>query len=254
LSKGPGQKKDELDEKPRAFVLVESKKETETFLQEGVRTFASTILWTKNQETVINTYLTSLDPDHGEIFVWLPKEVDPVMFRTALLKSGNLDIYFSVSISRANLFFKAELLGFEPGAFRFKFPREVYKVQRRKDFRLPVPDGYTVYVDLPDPTLKGVRYKRKILDISAGGIAVLGTLEEEAVYAVGQKLENVKFKLRTRDITIHCEVRYVKSYSITGKNLGVKIGLQFINLKNSEAQFIAAYVFEESRKYLTKFL
>ena len=96
----------EKAERPREFVPVDSQKEALSLIREGAKTLATAMIWTKNQEQVINTHLSLYSDTDQVLYVWCPKEVEPNKLANDLERSGSQDCYFSVSLARANLFFR----------------------------------------------------------------------------------------------------------------------------------------------------
>ena len=211
-------------------------------LQEGARTLASTSTWTKNQEIIFNGHITLISEVDPIFYVWEPKELDPLKFAAALKASGETLCRFSISLETANLFFKSEFAGRDPGGLKFKIPTAVYKVQRRKDMRMPIPSGYTLKVTFVDPEDSKHICTKKTLDISAGGLAIAIEPGEEHIYKAGVILFQMTFTVRGTKITCQAEVRYCR---------GSTVGLLFMGISTQHADLINAYVNEETRKYFS---
>lgn len=238
----------------REFVPVPSGPETTVLLKEAVKTNASTIIWTKNQEGVYNTHLSALDEKAKTLHAAIPPDSSSEMFHEAVKKSGIKDCFFSISLSRANVFFKVSFVGYDSGFLRFSYPESVYKVQRRENFRLPIPDGYTVYAEFQDPLFQENRIKKRVIDISAGGFSFLVAPSEDCIFESNTRIRNIMIRLKDRPIVAEGCVRHVKTLPSNFRVQGTKVGVVFEKIKPQDVQFIAAYVFEESRKYVTKFL
>lgn len=212
------------------------------------------MIWTKNQERVINSHV-SVYSDSGKCFYcWAPKEFDPRQFSDELKESGETDCYFSISLMRANIFFKAKYLGFDHAGLQFGLPEKVFKVQRRKDLRFPIPDGHVLKIDFSDPLSPDKLINKKCVDLSASGMAFLIEEEEVPLYPVGLMLENMTFTVRNRQISTAAEIRNTRPTRAEARKKGIVVGVVFKNLKAADNQHIAAYVFEESRKYFSKFI
>ena len=223
-------------------------------IREGARSVSSALLWTKNQEKVLNTHLSHFSPSEQIIYVWCPPEFAPGTLSEAIAQSGDQYCFFSVSLARANVFFKALFIGHDEGGLKFKMPEEVYKVQRRKDMRFQIPDGHLLRIDFEDPIEPGKVLKKKVHDISAKGLSFLVDYDEEHNYIVGMELKDVCFTLRNRQIKVDAEIRHIQQLPNKNKLYGVKLGLQFTKVESTDTQFISDYVMEESRKYLARFM
>ena len=211
-------------------------------LQESVKTLASTSTWTKNQEIVFNGHISLISDVEPIFYLWEPKDLDPVKFANALKASGELLCRFSISLESVNLFFKSEFAGRDPAGLKFKIPSAVYRVQRRKDMRMPIPPGYTLKVTYVDPEDNLRSCSKKVVDISAGGLAISINPDEETLYANGLILYQMTFTIRGVKITTQAEVRHSR---------GLKVGLLFIGISAQHAEVINGYVTEETRKYFS---
>jgi hypothetical protein len=240
--------------RPRDFIPVTDAVEARKFLKEGAKTLASCMIWTKDQKHVINTHLSGLSDADLALFVWIPTDFDPKALVDTLAADGSSECFFSVSLQRANVFFKTPLLGYDEQGFKFRVPEQLYKVQRRKDLRFPIPEGYVLKVEFQDPLFPETRLVKKVLDISASGMAIWIADSEEAMFHPGMIIHKVSFTVRSKRITCDAEVRHIKLMALESKTPGVKMGVLFRNLKQVDAQVIATYVFEESRKFFSKFI
>ena len=212
------------------------------------------MVWTKEQKHVINTQLSVLHEDEKILYVSIPAETDPAAFMAQLETLGSHDCFFSVSLTRANIFFKSKCLGFDDGGFRFQAPTALFKVQRRKDMRLLIPFGRTIRVEMPDPTFPDQKLSKKIFDISAGGLSFIVTDNETPLFHAGAMLKNMFFSIGSRKITVDGEVRHIRAQAADSANPGHKVGVLFTRISPGDAQWIAAFVFEESRKILSNFM
>lgn len=223
-------------------------------LKEGFRTVASAMIWTKEQKRVVTTQLSVFHEMDKQFYAAIPAEVDPDWFLDQLRGMKSNDCFFSVSLSRANIFFKAPCLGHDDGGFKFGAPAAIYKVQRRKDMRLMIPFGRVVRVEIPDPVYVNQKLSKKIFDISAGGLSFVVEDSEVALFQAGSIVQGMVFSIGSRRITVDAEVRHIKAQPGDSSNPGFKVGVLFTRIGGGDANWIAAYVFEESRKILSKFM
>ena len=239
---------------PREFEPIEDRDEALRLLREGARTASTAMIWTTDQEQVVNTMLNHYSAEDKSVYFWVPKELDPREFMDALAKKKNPECFFSVSLLHANIFFRTRLIGVGSIGLQFALPEKIFKVQRRKDLRIPIPDGYAMKAEFDDPHYKDERIVRKVIDISAGGTAIMVSENEEPIYQPGVILRGFTFTVRGRKIVVDVEVRHLRKLTKYPKNKATKVGVQFMNIRPGDAQHIAGYVFEECRKYFTRFL
>lgn len=224
------------------------------FLKEAVRTIASTMVWSKEQKHVITTDIRAFDEQGKMLTVWVPTGTDPAAFVAQLQALGSMDCYFSLSLTRANVFFKSRCLGHDANGFRFALPEKVFKVQRRKDTRLMIPYTHTVRAEMPDPLFPNQRLSRKVFDVSTGGISLIVTDAEGAMFQAGLQLKGITFSIRSRLIKVDGEVKHLRPQPTGSTAPGVKVGIQFTRVDAGDAAWIGAYIFEETRKYVSKIL
>lgn len=211
------------------------------------------MLWTKNQEQLINSHIGYYNAENQQLQVWLPQELEISKFTETLAKIGDSELFFSVSLSRANIFFRAPFKGTDSKALLFAVPAKVFKIQRRKDMRLTIPEGHVLKIEYADP-LGSQSIQKKALDISAGGCSIVVPAEEEVVYQPGLVLRGVTFTIRNRKITVEGEIRHTLALPDRGTGSGIKLGILFKNITQADASFIQAYVFEETRALLSRFI
>lgn len=235
------------------FVPVDDEKEARLILKESASTVASVMLWTKNQEKVLQTHLSAFSESESTLFAWVPPGEKPEEFSQVLSKIPESECYFSLSAPQANIFFKAKYIGFDDGGLKFGLPQKIFKVQRRKDFRFQIPQGHVLRVEFEDLLDSTKTLRPKVLDISAGGLAFIVDETEEALFTQGLKIRNIQFQVKGRKITAHGEVRHKRPLPPESQQTGYKVGVIFLDLKPADHQYISAYVLEESRKYFSKF-
>ncbi len=222
------------------------------YLSEGAKMTVSTVFWLQGKDQHVQSHMVHLSETDRAFYAWVPKDFDTTGFIQDLKDSGHQECLFSTSLTSANLFFKARFLGHDSTGLKFAVPDKVYKVQRRKNVRYMIPAGYVLKVEFSDPLYPDMLVQKKLTDISAGGLAFNTAAIDVSLYPVGSILTQCKIVIKTRNIQFDAEVRYAQAHQDTSK--GAKIGLAFKNMLPPDSEFIAAYVFEESRKYFARFL
>lgn len=251
----PSDSGDDLGQK-RHFVPVEDPAEADALLREGIRSLASAILWVKEHTRVIHTHLHTIAENpkdkKKELLVWIPKDVDVAQVTVELNKLKISDYFFSVSLPQAMIFFKVRLKGIEDRGFRFEIPGRIYKVQRRKDMRFSIQDGYVVKVEFKDPLFPSKRMARNVIDLSAGGLAIFVPIDEGPLFTDGLKLKEMSFQIKGRKFNVEGEVRHKRDLRPINRRNGVKVGILFKKLKEEDRAWLSEYVMEECRKYFTQ--
>jgi hypothetical protein len=241
-------------DRSREFKPVDDPAEARKLLKEASRNLAPAMIWAKEQKHVVSTQMSVYQEQERVLYASIPSDVDPDGFRKQLDALGSHDCFFSVSLARANIFFKAKLLGHDAGGFRFSAPDLVYKVQRRKDARLFVPFGRVIRVEMSDPTFPDQKLSKKIFDISAGGLSFVVSDSEAPLFPAGVRLKSMFFSIGSRKIIADGEVRHIRPQPPDSANPGHKVGVLFTRIGQGDQQWISAFVFEESRKLVSKIL
>jgi len=210
--------------------------------------------WTKDQKHVLKTHMGVWLEKDRTFYIGCPRDVSPALFMDDLARLGEKDVFFSVSLARANIFFRAAFIGYDDGGLCFREPDKIYKVQRRKDLRFTIQEGHVLRVSFQDPLFPESELSKKAADISAGGIAMYFTEEEKVMFHPGMVMRAVTFTIQGRKIVCDAEVKHVRAIDEGKKGGGIRIGVEFVAIKAGDAQHIAQWVFEESRKYYTRFL
>ncbi|HAR41328.1 MAG TPA: hypothetical protein DCS07_01645 [Bdellovibrionales bacterium] len=243
----------EVKTPPKEFEPIKDRAEAVRLLKEGAKTFASVMIWTRNQATIVNTHLKLFMEQDDLLYFQVPPELDVKKFIFEV-ESTSRECFFSASLAYANVFFKTKFYGLDKAGLLFHFPDQVFKVQRRKDLRLKIPDGYVLKAEFNDPLNPEGVISRKVFDLSAGGLSVLTDSADESVYVKGLLLKNLAFVIRSRKIVVDAEVKHCKIIVLGAGKKMLKVGLIFRNLRGADSQVIAAHVFEESRRYFLRFL
>jgi hypothetical protein len=240
----------EPQEKPRDLEPVGDPVEIFKFLTEGAKMTASALVWTKDQNKVLNTYVSVVSEVDQVLYIWTPNDFNLEGFRQELLTNGNPHCFFSLSLARANIFFKAEFLTADAGGMKFKIPGKIYKVQRRKNLRFQIPKDYTLSIEFADPLFEGQSLKKKVIDLSAGGLSFQTDTHDSALFQEGLVLKGIRFKIRNHSFEVSGEVRHARPLSSTL----LKVGIFFRGMPASETEKIETYVSEESRRFFSRFL
>lgn len=244
----------EKEKRPPEFAPVTERKEAISLLKEAAKTLAPVTIWAKDQELTLRSHVSHYGASESLLYVQIPSETEPRKFSQDLKKRGLVELYFSVSLARANIFFKADFYDFDPAGFRFSLPEKVFKVQRRNEFRHQIPDGYLLRVEFSDPLFAEQRASKKVIDISAGGLAFEVEEVEGPIYHPDLEIRDLNLTINGKRLSLNAKIKHNKAIPKGGRYKGVKVGVAFEKMREADSQLIATYVFEESRKYLTRFL
>lgn len=240
------------------FEPVTDPKDIDKLFWEAGKSLAPAFIWVPSEpELSHKSHCLSAEPDPKRMTFWVPSDFDTKPWVAYWATQSEQFCLFNLTLPRATLFFRARYIGHDATGLLFEMPSKVYKVQRRKDARVPIPDGYTVRIEFPTLQNTGKtprKETKKIIDISAGGLAFAVPEGEQDLYPSGTVIQEMKFSLKGREFKLDGEVRHNQTLSRDSRSPGYKIGVHFKNIKAGESQAIASYVFEESRKMFAKFI
>ena len=235
----------------QAFIPLDSPIEIRKLLKEGAGSAASVILWTNEQKQLFRSHLSAYTDVENCFYIWIPADLDINGFLQEMQSQRHAECYLNILLKRTNLFFKSRLVGSEMLGLKFLIPNQIFKLQRRRNFRLPIPDGYVMKVEFSHPFFPENRLIKKIHDISASGLSFLIEDHEEVLFQAGLLIKEIQFMVKNRKITTDAEIRHINSFSdpVRPKKILYQVGLALKNMKPSDSDHIAAYVLEESRKF-----
>lgn len=132
-------------------------------------------------------------------------------------------------------------------AFRAPLPAEAYHLQRRELYRLETPVGDSPYCVIPDPA-GGEAHRFRVVDISAGGIALL-LPAEQPLLRLQQRCDGCELQLPdTPPIAISLMVCSQLLRKQANGQEQQRIGLCFENLPRGADAAIQRYIFRIDRE------
>ena len=238
----------------KEFEPVINLQEIYSFFAEGSKSLSSILIWVKNEEAVIHSHLVMISESEGSFYSWIPEKFDLPGFLEKIKTRDSNEFLFSLSLSRANIFFKSHFKSHDSAGLRFAIPNQVFKVQRRKNARLLFSPPRLLKVEYQDPLFETVTLTKKLYDISAGGLSFVTSTDDAVIYPTGLELKNVRFVMKAQQIVSDAEVRHIIQLPSPQVEKSIKVGVRFKNIKNHDTEIIASYVFDESRKQFSNLL
>lgn len=234
----------------RPFQLIDRPEELVAIINEFLGGTASAMIWTKEQENSFHALISSVSPTQGVLYVFAPADFRHQEFSKHAAET-NGECFFSVSLSTANVFFKTKYLRYEDTGLIFQFPKQIFKAQRRKEMRFSAPSDAMVFFE--DPLNPGQPLKKRLLDVSAGGVAFVVSETDSALFFTGLKLRDIVFTIEGRTIKVkEAEVRHSMPMPADSPLHGFKIGTQFGSVDEDDLLWIRNYAFEQNKKAFTK--
>jgi hypothetical protein len=204
---------------------------------------AQVIAWAKGQRHLVRTHLVTAQQNGGVIYLALPKDADTEKLWRAIESEQIERLMMRLTLPTDWYFIVVEPRREMRESFHFRVTDRLFKVQRRRTFRLPVPEQWQMRA-------KWGEYEMKVLDLSMGGLR-LWSLSEDLVGSlqVGQILSELKFNLRGHQISASVEVRHVQAVQHSRLRKGARVGVMFLHMSEDDSAFLSAALLEESSKY-----
>lgn len=213
-------------------------------------------LWTKNQSIKFETRIESFMVHLKRLYVQFPVTVSPSQFDEAIAQHG-ADLLGSFQIDTVNFFIKSKLLVKGEKSLQIEVPKEIYKLQRRANLRIPfqrkMAPKLTLYspakeFDPDAPIDEKDILAFRVIDVSAGGVAIATKVEDKALFTKDKMIHDIRFRIRGIEIVAQGLVKHTAEIlNEQGKPI-LKVGIQFHALKAQYEKHIVQFVLDESRK------
>lgn len=170
-------------------------------------------------------------------------QADKLIFATTI---DHIKVQFS--IDRLS---KTEMGG--RSVFCAAVPETLLRLQRREYFRLSTPIAQSISCVLPMTHVDGSPFiaEARIFDISGGGIGLMASLDQAALYETEAVFSNCKFELPSEGLLL-TSLRVRNAFSVATKNGThyLRIGGNFVALNGSQLGMIQRYItrMEQLRK------
>lgn len=213
-------------------------------------------IWFKEQALRFETHVSEYLPNLKKLTFALPTSVGAEALSAALKQQGSMEMLVSFQVDTVQYFGKVTVLNvLPPESIRVEVPKEIFKLQRRANLRIPFKRHEAPKVSCTHPEAEGKAALAdsdilhfRMLDISAGGMSVAAPLALKDILAVGKILKDLRFHLKGTDITCTAVVRHHKDTENDQGQPMVRIGLQFSALRPQFERWIASFVMDESRR------
>lgn len=155
------------------------------------------------------------------------------------LQSPEANIYFE---HESNLYSFRSVIKQNAEYIYLSIPTEIFKVERRENFRMDIPTTMQQSCRLIDFPLA----KCRIVDLSLGGVLIQAKgLDFEKI----KDLKNIKLKMTLLDLedeSFNCEIRIIRQ---DNEHQALLLGLQFEKLSTTLTQTIQSMLFQIDRYY-----
>ncbi len=244
------------------FEPIDHAKDISFFLVGSVKEKARVLLWVKKKSDSENELKSPLVPIEAQfIRINLHEHLMYLkvmqMVNAEYLKSDQ-DIICNVFSSQNNMFFKSKINPQREMLLEISIPHKIFKVQRRENFRYYIPEKQSFYVSFKNPKNEQETFRRKILNLSAGGLAFIAERGDKRLLKVGVLL-NIEFSIKSRCMMSQAEVKHVNLISLCAHaNLSLEpnqeeVGVLFKNITANDLMWLSGYVLDMSTQYFLKY-
>jgi hypothetical protein len=171
-----------------------------------------------------------------QVEVEISSDLPATAFHEAMAKSKTKNCLLLIFVGRYLLGVMTEFEKSDARSISFTFPKKIFKIQRRKNVRYSVPAGYDIFIDC-ESLETHERVKRKVLDISEGGIAFsLEPTENLEAYKTGVVMRDCVLTLRNQPLKLSLRV---------ANQMDHKLGMEFIKISEENRNFLAAFIYSQ---------
>ena len=242
------------------FKKISSAQKLRAILEDAHNSNLIVDFWTRDKAFKHKAFF-SVPEDRKRHFALTPQEGFPLeSFQKLVEQEANTEKPLQIFV---NLFFKGQavvcfvgrIVKMTGSTIELEIPSQYYALQRRKDHRYQIPNGYELYVDLVDPSGNSKqRVKKRMFDLSVGGLSFFIQANEMRYYQPNVILRFVKFSLQGRQVVTHAEIRQSRAMKCPDGSDGALIGIQFKKMAPDEKQFLLQYLSERIVQYASHFM
>ncbi|MGE4233653.1 MAG: PilZ domain-containing protein [Bacteriovoracia bacterium] len=228
-------------DRTRQNAVPQTKKEALQGLQEAVNSRAKVRFWEHGSKGAV----------HDAIASELTQESFCV---DCSLDSLNTNAKYDVSIElgRTNLLFQTSFREIVGQRIFFLIPEKVFKIQRRKSFRVRVLDenweAEIFFLEKDQTKSKGrpPKIKTQVFDISAEGISLILPEKYADFFTISTQLSNIVFKIEKKEFRLMGKVNQVKVQKIKEASF-LRLGIQFDRMSKADEHALSRAVFNVNR-------
>ncbi|MBU6376493.1 MAG: PilZ domain-containing protein [Bdellovibrionales bacterium] len=234
----------------KGFFLVDDNESKLRLVREAAKSACPITVWTKSKAVLFRATISSFDFSKNTFRAEIPKDLS-LQKVLSIVESGD-GVFLKVDLPSTTILFRTEIFQFSQGNpyLDFKFPKDIYKIQQRKHPRIDVRNDSSIRVFHDDPLQAGRKIRRKVNDISVGGLAVQLFLGEERHYHVGQKLSHFQVQIGSKILICWASIRNIRVVIDGSKPSGLIMGVELQGLDDSKQKQLSNFI---DRKMIRQF-
>ncbi len=227
--------------------------ETLPLLQSAIARKSRLQCWSPEQKYSYTSRIVKVNEVSGLVSISVSKE-EPggEEFEKAIVREGCEEILFSLNLPTDIIFFKAEFRRGESGTFTAKVKPPIFKVQRRRAVRLPIPatPEKKVKIQITPDNFSSFT----LVNVSEGGIGIVVN-DKSQFELISKNKKPIKASFEVGGILVSTEILARHGYEAgsTMSKKSYRIGFSFVELEVSIKDKLNRYIFEECSKFLGRF-
>jgi hypothetical protein len=224
------------------FGTVMPERRRAAYFQEAERSRQQAWIWIRRQGWKGSTRVIRHDASRHMVAFRYPDGVDAESLKNILQHHGTNELYVSIGLRRARMFFASQLTAESLQADRLWLapPDSVYQTQRRSHFRLRFeePSAFQAGIAL---TTNAPLFNYSVVDLSANGCQLSVDRSRSKLFRPDTACARIVLGVYGRKIECQGVVRWKR---------GDRVGIQFVSLSKEEEEGLQLFVMEESLAYL----
>jgi hypothetical protein len=227
--------------------LVSDILEIRRLLQIAADERSRAIVWNEGKEVLIRTKTQENENPKEKITLLIPNPKPETIFKNDQLYKITI-IYKHLPLISLNALYLTD----DNTRYFFQVPKELVRIQRRKDERVQIPAGYDIRVVLPHAEHREKLTDFPLFDLSPSGLSFLISIKDQDKHPVGSIISLASFTLRSKRIAFKGQIQNSSPHSSTDRNLNgptLKIGISFTFLLHEDLEHIENFVLENLVQY-----
>jgi c-di-GMP-binding flagellar brake protein YcgR len=214
------------------------------------------LVWAKQQAIKFDSRILKMAPTNSVFHIQFPVTITPGEFDAQFKKLKATELLGNFEIEQNQFFFGAKFISRSKDDLSkeivLEIPKEIYKLQRRAALRVEISPLAASKVTIEFASRNIAEVKFKLIDISAGGLAIEVPESKSDLFEKGTGLSKIQLKIKGQEITATGKVTH--SSKISKKTPATfKVGIQFKTLKSEDEKHLVHLALEESRQRFSVF-
>lgn len=236
-----------------SFEPIETKDEAYKVLNEAARARSFTQLFSQLKRRVLTCHFSHIRPEENQVGFKPERPNDIGPFLIEIKESKSPFVFVNIANEKNKVFFKSQIISYKDNMLVMNYPQGVFRVQRRQHLRYKIPQGHTMRLDVESATVPGGMFSKKIIDISAGGVAFYIEAPEAEHFPSGKTIQKIRFQVDRSTILCSAQIRHVRPARQEGSDKMI-VGVLFTAMPIEDQVRIESFIREKMKALLSRML